>query len=111
MLILIGQLDVRPDLRSGVTQPHRVDVTGVNERPEVAVVVLAEVHGRVKGVRVAVGEHPGEARVLQDALHLGDLVLDGLGAEKTLLGSRTLRLVILTLRQRAAEHKDGRSQK
>lgn len=111
MLILIGQLDVRPDLRSGVTEPHRVDVAGVNEGPEVAVVVLAEVHGGVKGVWVAVGEHPGEAWVLQDALHLGDLVLDGLGAEKTLFWSRTLRLVILTLSQRAAEHKDGRSQK
>lgn len=70
-----------------------MDVTGVNEGPEVAVVVLAEVYGGVKGVRVAVGEHPGEALVLQDALHLGDLVLDGLGAEKTLFWSRTLRLV------------------
>ena len=88
-----------------------MDVTGVNEGPEVAVVVLAEVYGGVKGVRVAVGEHPGEALVLQDALHLGDLVLDGLGAEKTLFWSRTLRLVILTLCQRAAEHKNGRSQK
>ena len=93
MLVLIGKLDVRPDLRAGVPQPHGVDVTGVNEGPEVAVVVLAEVYGGVKGVRVAVGEHPGEALVLQDALHLGDLVLDGLGAEKTLFWSRTLRLV------------------
>lgn len=107
MLILVGQLDVRPDLRPGVPEPHSVDVSGVNERLEVAVLVLAEMNGGVKGVRVAVGEHPGEARVLQDALHLSDLVLDGLGAEKTLLGSRTLRLVILTLCQRAAEHKDG----
>ena len=93
MLVLIGKLDVRPDLRTGVPQPHGVDVTGVDECPEVAVFVLAEVDSGVQGVRVAVGEHPGEARVFQDALHLGDLVLDGLGAEKTLFWSRTLRLV------------------
>ena len=90
MLILVGKLDVRPDLRAGVPKPHGVDVAGVNECPEVAVFVLAEVDCGVQGVRVAVGEHPGEAGVRQYALHLCDLALDCLGAEKPFLGGRTL---------------------
>ena len=63
MLIFRRITDVRPDLCSGIPQPHRVDISCIDESVRVAVAVFAEVHGSVKRIRETVAEHPREFRI------------------------------------------------
>ena len=74
-----------------------MDVAGVDECPPVTVIVLSKMDGRVESVGVAVREHPGQTRVFQKSLHLGDLILHRGGTEKTVIGCRTLGFIILGL--------------
>ena len=100
LLVLVGQLHVRPHLGARVTEPHGMDVTRVDHRVVLAVLVLARpTHGRVERVREAVLEHPRQAGVGQHALHAGDLGLDGLRRKETVALGRTVCLGILLRRR------------
>ena len=65
MLILSSELHIRPDLGSGIAQPHGVYVSGIDEGVRIAVLVLAEMYRRVECVREAVAKHPRKFRVRQ----------------------------------------------
>ena len=90
VLVLVGQLEVGPHLRTRVTEPHGMDVSGINHRVVLAVVVLAVAHRRVERVGKTVLEHPGQLGIGEHTLDARDLGLDGLGAEQTLGLGRTV---------------------
>ena len=82
-LVVLGKLHVGPHLCAAVAQPHGVYVAGVDEGVVIAVVGGAVVHGGVEGVGEAVAEHPGQVGgLLQQALHLGYLLLNALSHEE-----------------------------
>ena len=91
MRVAAGQLHIGPDLRPGVAEPHGVDVARINEGPPAAFRVLAEVDGRIEGVRETVGEHPGQARIGEQLRDLGDLVFHGLAHEEPVCRRGALR--------------------
>ena len=106
-LVLISKLNIRPDLCSGVPQPHGVDVSRIDESPPVSVLVFAEMDGGVQGVWVAIGEHPGQTGIFQSFPHLVDLVLDSCGFEKPLVRGGTFGFVIHCLGCASAKHHDA----
>ena len=78
VLVILGKPDIRPYLRSGIPEPHRVDVAGINECPPVPVFVLSEMNGSVESVREAVCKHPGKLLVLEKFRNLDYLILNSL---------------------------------
>ncbi len=54
-------------------------------------------HGRVEGVRIAVGEHPCQARVLKQGCNLCYFRFYGFRSEKPFLLLRTLVIIFLRL--------------
>ena len=59
VLVLIGQLEIGPHLRTGVAEPHGMDISGVDKCVGLPVfLVLAEMDGGVQRVGKAVSEHP-----------------------------------------------------
>ena len=59
--VFIGKLHIRPYLRTGIAEPHGVDVSGVYK----SVLFSVEVNGSVQCVREAVLEHPCQFRIGQ----------------------------------------------
>ena len=47
VFILLGVLYVRPDLCSGIPEPHRMNVSSIYECAEIPVFIFAEVYCRV----------------------------------------------------------------
>ena len=85
-LVFAGQAQVGPHLGTAVAQPHGVDVTRIDEGVGMPVLIgFREMDGGVQGVGEAVGEHPAQARVGQQALDFGDLGLDGRSREEPVL--------------------------
>ena len=77
VLVLIGQLEIGPHLRTGVAEPHGMDIARVNDRIVLAVGVLAGADRRVERIGEAVLEHPRQLGVGQHALDAGDLLFHG----------------------------------
>ena len=95
-LVIIRELDIRPYLCTGIPEPHRVYVPGINERIVHPVLLISpEVHCGVKCIRETVSEHPCKPRIGKHTLDLKDFRLDSLGAEKPVLLRRPLRFVLL----------------
>ena len=91
VFVFVGKLQVGPYLCSGIPPPHRMDVTRVDKGVGGSVAVLGVVHGGVKGVGEAVLKHPGQIRaVLEQFLHLPDLLFDDVRPEESFFGCRAL---------------------
>ena len=84
--ILIGQLYVGPHLRTGIPQPHGMDITRVHE----GVVRPVEVDGRIQRIREAILKHPCQFRIRQQFLGTLYLLLYGFGSEQTFFGPMAL---------------------
>ena len=68
-----------------------MDVARIYEGSPLAFVILAKVDSRVQCVGKAIGEHPGQAPVRQQMLHLDDLRLDSAARKSPVGGRWTLR--------------------
>ena len=91
VLVLIGQLEIGPHLRTGVAEPHGMDIARVNDRIVLAVGVLAGADRRVERIGEAVLQHPRQLGVGQHALDAGDLLFHGFRTEQTFGFGGTVR--------------------
>ena len=91
--VLIGKLYIGPYLRTGVTQPHRMDVACIDKRIILAV-LYPIVYGGVQRVRETVLEHPCHVGIGQEFLHFLYFVLDRFRTEQAVFLRRTLRHVL-----------------
>ena len=73
--VLVDIAHIRPYLRSRVAEPHCRDVTGIDEGVGLTVLALYRMDSSVKGVWIAVCEHPLQARVLKHVHDPCDLLL------------------------------------
>ena len=73
--VLVHIAYIWPYLRSRVAEPHCRDVTGVDEGVGLAVLALDRMDSSVKGIRVAVCEHPLKTWVLKHIHDPCDLFL------------------------------------
>ena len=89
--IRLCQRHVWPHLGRGITQPHGMDVAGVDKSVRGAVGIAAEMHGGVECVGKAVFKHPCQLRIGQQGLDSGYFRLDGVGSEQAGVDGRTLR--------------------
>ena len=76
ILILGGELYVRPDLGAGIAEPHGRNVACVDEGTEIPVLIFPEMDGGVEGVGEAIAEHPAEFRIGEQGLDFGYLFID-----------------------------------
>ena len=91
--VLIDQQQIRPYLSAGIAEPHRMDVSGIDE----GVVISDRMDRRVKRVGETIGEHPGQPFVLQKFHDLLNLGLDGFGDEESFIFRRTSRLMLFRM--------------
>ena len=92
VFIATGQLDIGPDLRPGIPEPHGVDITRIDKG--FGRIAVSEMDRRIEGVRETVHEHPAELGILQEGRHFVDFRLDGLTAEQPVRFGRTLRNIV-----------------
>ena len=95
IFILTDISHIRPDLSPGVAKPHSMDIAGIDIGIRLSVSSFHGMNGGVESVRIAVGEHPSQTRVLQHRAHPLYLSLDCFRPEKPVLRLGTAVCIFL----------------
>ena len=88
-LVGLGKRHIRPHLRTGVSQPHGMDIARIDKGVVIAVLCSRIMDGRIERVGEAILKHPRQIRcIAKQGFHFLDFLFYGFRGKQALFGGR-----------------------